>query len=51
MGSDKNRLMPEDELSRKISKWVATQQRRRNRAARFQKIFDVIWNKFFWFLR
>jgi len=44
-------IIQQDKLTQKINRWYEKQQRRRERAARFHRFFDSIWNKFFWFLK
>lgn len=44
-------MIKQDKLTQKINRWYEKQQRRRERAARFHRFFDSIWNKFFWFLK
>lgn len=44
-------MIKQDKLTLEIDRWREKQQRRRDRAARFQRYFDAVWNKFFWFLK
>lgn len=51
MGNSEHQLISADELTKRINKWYASQERKRARALKAEAIFIKLIDKIFWFLK